>query len=344
MSTATRSIRKTFFLRSARLEQESLTFAVVVLLSVALAIASPAFLDGNNLASLQTAIAPNLIVAIGMMTLFMIGRFDLSVGAVMGISGIASAMALSAGAPVPLAFAAGIATGLAIGAFNGLMVAWLGINHLIVTLGVLYMTRGVIEVIMSGQKLAGFTSFPPGFSMLGQWGIGGLSGIFLFAVLLCVLFEGFLRLTSPGRKLLFLGGNPNAAEATGIRKRQTEFWCFVLSGGLAALAGVLVTARVGMANRYMGDGLEMQIFIACLIGGGSIAGGKGSYIGALTGVLLVTLMTNAFNLLSVPSEWQAVMIGAVLVLVVVTDGIMVLRKAGRPWRNIFGFLPARLTG
>lgn len=338
------SIRKTFFLRSARLEQETLTFAVVVLLCVALAIASPAFLDTNNLASLQTAIAPNLIVAIGMMTLFMIGRFDLSVGAVMGISGIASAMALSAGAPVALAFAAGIATGLAIGVFNGLMVAWLRINHLIVTLGVLYMTRGIIEVIMSGQKLAGYTTFPASFSVLGQWGIGGLSGFFLFATLLCILFESFLRLTVPGRKLLFLGSNPQAAEATGIRKRQTEFWCFVLSGGLAALAGVLVTARVGMANRYMGEGLEMQIFIACLIGGGSIAGGKGSYVGALTGVLLVTLMTNAFNLLSVPSEWQAVMIGAVLVLVVVTDGIMVLCKAGRPWRNIFGFWPARLTG
>jgi len=277
-----------------------------------------------------------------MMTLFMIGRFDLSVGAVMGMSGIASAMALDAGAPVIVAVAAGLALGLAIGAFNGLMVAYVGINHLIVTLGVLYMTRGVIEVVMSGQLLAGFTSFPPGFSALGQWSFGNLSGLFLFALLLCVLFEAFLRLTAPGRGLLFLGGNPRAASATGIRPARVEFWCFVLSGGLAALAGVLMTARVGMANRYMGEGLEMQIFIACLIGGGSIAGGKGSYVGALAGVLFVTLMTNAFNLLSVPSEWQAVVIGAVLVAVVVVDGILVLRKAGRPWANIVGLWPARL--
>ncbi|WP_210529733.1 ABC transporter permease [Rubellimicrobium arenae] len=339
----TDTIRKTSFLRSARLEQESLTFGVVLLLAVALSVVSPAFLDGNNLASLQTALAPNLIVALGMMTLFMIGRFDLSVGAVMGISGIASAMALEAGMPVPVAFLAGIATGLLIGAFNGLMVARLGINHLIVTLGVLYMTRGVIEVVMSGEKLAGFTSFPPAFNLLGQWEVGGLSGLFLFALLLCIGFEAFLRLTFRGRSLLFLGGNPQAAEATGIRRRSTEFWCFVLSGGLAALAGVLMTARVGMANRYMGEGLEMQIFIACLIGGGSIAGGKGSYAGALAGVLFVTLLTNAFNLLSVPSEWQAVVIGAVLVLVVVVDGIMVLRKSGRPWSSILGPFPNRLS-
>ncbi|PTE20936.1 hypothetical protein C5F48_14790 [Cereibacter changlensis JA139] len=322
------SIRKISFLRVQRLEQESLTLGVALLMAVALALLSPAFLDANNLASLQTSIAPNLIVALGMMTLFMIGRFDLSVGAVMGISGIAAAMALDAGAPMPLGIAAGLAAGLAIGAFNGFMVAYLGINHLIVTLGVLYMTRGIIEVIMVGAKLAGFTSFPASFSALGQWSFGGISAIFVFALLLCLCAELFLRLTFPGRSLLFLGGNPQAAEATGLNRRRIEFWAFVLSGGLAALAGVLMTARIGMANRYMGEGLEMQIFIACLVGGGSIGGGKGSYVGALVGVLFIALLTNAFNLLAVPSEWQAVVIGGVLVLVVTVDAILVLRKAG----------------
>lgn len=338
------SIRKISFLRVQRLEQESLTLAVALLMAVALALLSPAFLDANNLASLQTSIAPNLIVALGMMTLFMIGRFDLSVGAVMGISGIAAAMALDAGAPMPLGIAAGLAAGLAIGAFNGFMVAYLGINHLIVTLGVLYMTRGIVEVIMVGAKLAGFTSFPASFSALGQWSFGGISAIFVFALLLCLCAELFLRLTFPGRSLLFLGGNPQAAEATGLNRRRIEFWAFVLSGGLAALAGVLMTARIGMANRYMGEGLEMQIFIACLVGGGSIGGGKGSYVGALVGVLFIALLTNAFNLLAVPSEWQAVVIGGVLVLVVTVDAILVLRKAGRPWRAILGLRPAHLRG
>ena len=338
------SIRKISFLRVQRLEQESLTLGVALLMAVALALLSPAFLDANNLASLQTSIAPNLIVALGMMTLFMIGRFDLSVGAVMGISGIAAAMALDAGAPMPLGVAAGLAAGLAIGAFNGFMVAYLGINHLIVTLGVLYMTRGIIEVIMVGAKLAGFTSFPASFSAIGQWSFGGISAIFVFALFLCLCAELFLRLTFPGRSLLFLGGNPQAAEATGLNRRRIEFWAFVLSGGLAALAGVLMTARIGMANRYMGEGLEMQIFIACLVGGGSIGGGKGSYVGALVGVLFIALLTNAFNLLAVPSEWQAVVIGGVLVLVVTVDAILVLRKAGRPWRAILGLRPAHLRG
>lgn len=336
------SNRKLSFLRVQRLEQESLTLGVALLMALGLVVLSPAFLNANNLASLQTSIAPNLIVALGMMTLFMIGRFDLSVGAVMGISGIAAAMALDAGAPMLLGIAAGLAAGLAIGAFNGFMVAYLGINHLIVTLGVLYMTRGIIEVIMVGAKLAGFTNFPASFSALGQWSFGGISAMFVFALLLCLGAELFLRLTFPGRSLLFLGGNPQAAEATGLNRRSIEFWAFVLSGGLAALAGVLMTARIGMANRYMGEGLEMQIFIACLVGGGSIGGGKGSYFGALVGVLFIALLTNAFNLLAVPSEWQAVVIGGVLVLVVTVDAIMVLRKAGRPWRAILGLRPAHL--
>lgn len=336
-------IRKPSFLRRHRLEQESITLGFAVIMAVALAVVSPAFLNANNLASLQTSIAPNLIVALGMMTLFMIGRFDLSVGAVMGISGITAAIVLDSGYPMPVGILAGLATGLAIGAFNGFMVAYLRINHLIVTLGVLYMTRGVIEVIMVGAKLAGFTSFPPAFTAMGAFSFSGISGLFLFALLLCAAFEVFLRLTFPGRSLLFLGGNPHAAEATGLNRQKIEFFAFMLSGGLAALAGILMTARVGMANRYMGEGLEMQIFIACLLGGGSIAGGKGSYLGALVGVMFIALLTNAFNLLRVPSEWQAVVIGAVLVLVVVADAIMVLRKEGRPWRNIFGLRPARLS-
>lgn len=338
------AIRKTSFLRAHRLEQESLTLSVALVMAVALAVISPAFLDGNNTTSLQTSVAPNLIVSLGMMTLFMIGKFDLSVGAVMGLSGIVAAIVLDAGAPMPVGIAAGLATGLAIGALNGAMVAYLGINHLIATLGVLYMTRGVIEVIMVGAKLAGFTSFPDSFLVLGQWSIAGFSGMFLFALLLCLCFELFLRLTFSGRSLLFLGGNPQAAKGAGLNTRRIEFWVFVLSGGLAALAGVLMTARIGMANRYMGEGLEMQIFIACLVGGGSIAGGKGSYFGALVGVTLMALLTNAFNLLRVPSEWQAVVIGGVLVLVVVADATMMLRKSGRPWRSIFGLWPMRLRG
>jgi len=334
---------KTSFIRVHRLEQEILLLLATIIVTLILAVGSPAFLDENNIASLQTAVAPYLIVAVGMMSLFMIGRFDLSVGAVMGISGIAAAMAFDAGAPMPLGMAAGLAVGLAIGAFNGLAVAYWGLNHLIVTLGVLYMTRGLIEVIMVGTKLAGFTSFPVTFTAIGQATIGSLSGLFLFALVLCCCFEIFLRLTFSGRVLLFLGGNPAAALAAGINRRKVEFLAFTLSGGLAALAGMLMTARMGMANRYMGEGLEMQILIACLIGGGSIAGGKGSYLGALIGVVMIALLTNAFNLFATPAQWQAVVIGGVLMIVVIADATMVLRKDGHPWRNIFGLRRAHIT-
>jgi len=337
-------VGKISFIRVHRLEQEILLLLAVIVMVLILSMTSSAFLNDNNIVSLQTAIAPNLIVSLGMMTLFLIGRFDLSVGAVMGISGIAAAFAFEAGAPMPLGLVAGLAVGLAIGAFNGFAVAFLGLNHLIVTLGVLYMTRGIIEVIMVGTKLAGFTSFPSLFLSLGQVSFGLFSGLFLFSVVLCLCFEIFLRLTFPGRTLLFLGGNKQAALSSGINQKKIEFFAFTLSGGLAALAGMLMTARMGMANRYMGEGLEMQVLIACLIGGGSIAGGKGSYLGALIGVIMMTLLTNAFNLLSIPAQWQAVLIGSVLMLVVIVDAIMVLRKGGHPWRHIFGLRRAYIKG
>lgn len=323
-------------LKRWRLEQEAITLGVVVLLVLLLAWGSPAFLDVNNLDSLQTSMAPNMIIAVGMMVLFIVGLFDLSVGAVMGLAGIITAMVLSAGYGMAAAIACGLAVGVAIGLVNGVLIAVFGINHLIATLGVMYMTRGLIEVLLLGAPLAGFTSFPPAFSMLGNGSVAGFYGMFLFAILVVAVGEFVLRRTVFGRRLYFTGGNHDAARLIGIGTKRMQMGALVFSGFMAALAGVLVTARIGMANRYLGVGLEMNIIIACLVGGGSIAGGKGSAIGAMLGVAFISLITNAFNLFEVPSEWQSAVIGAVLVVVVAVDGILLLRKQHVSWRTILG--------
>ncbi len=328
-------------LKRWRLEQEAITFAVVLLLVILLAWGSPAFLDSNNLDSLQTSMAPNMIIAIGMMVLFIVGLFDLSVGAVMGLSGIITALVLSAGYGMGAAIACGLGVGIGIGLINGLLVAVFGINHLIATLGVMYMTRGVIEVLLLGAPLAGFTSFPLAFTMLGNGSIVGVYWMFLFALALVVVGEFVLRRTVLGRRLYFTGGNHDAARLIGIDTKRMQIGALVFSGFMAALAGVLVTARIGMANRYLGIGLEMNIIIACLVGGGSIAGGKGSAIGAMLGVAFISLITNAFNLFEVPSEWQSSVIGAVLVVVVAIDGILLLRKQRVSWQTILGWRSPR---
>jgi ribose transport system permease protein len=324
------------FLKRWRLEQEAITLAVVAALVLLLAFGAPAFLNANNLDSLQTSMAPNMIIAIGMMVLFITGLFDLSVGAVMGLSGIVTAYVLSAGYGMAAAIASGLAVGMLIGLANGMLVAIFKINHLIATLGMMYMVRGLVEVMLIGTGLGGFTEFPASFTLLGNGQVFGVYGMFIFALALVVAGEFVLRRTVLGRRLYFLGGNPEAAAMIGIKTTRLRVGAFVFSGFMAALAGVLVTARIGMANRYLGVGLEMNIIIACLVGGGSIAGGKGSLIGAMLGVGFISLMTNAFNLFEVPSEWQSSVIGLVLVIVVVIDAILLLRKQRLPWASIFG--------
>ncbi|MDT3378551.1 ABC transporter permease [Labrys neptuniae] len=323
-------------LKRWRLEQEAITLGVVAALVLLLAFGAPAFLNANNLDSLQTSLAPNMIIAIGMMVLFITGLFDLSVGAVMGLSGIVTAYALSAGFGMAGAIVCGLAVGAVIGLANGVLVAVFRINHLIATLGMMYMVRGLVEVMLIGTGLGGFTEFPAAFTLLGNGQVFGIYGMFIFALGLVIAGEFILRRTILGRRLYFLGGNPEAAGMIGINATRLRIGVFVFSGLMASLAGVLVTARIGMANRYLGVGLEMNIIIACLVGGGSIAGGKGSLIGAMLGVGFISLMTNAFNLFEVPSEWQSSVIGLVLVIVVVIDAIMLLRKQRLSWATIFG--------
>lgn len=329
--------------KQLNLEQEAITFGVVILLALALLAGSGAFLNANNLDSLQTAITPNLIVAIGMMVLFVLGLFDLSVGATMGLAGIVAAMALQHGFGLPVAALLGIGVGVSIGLANGALVAYVGINHLIVTLGVMYMTRGLIEVLLKGEGLAGFTEYPGSFLFIGNGKVGGFYLAFLAASGVALVAEFILRKTRTGRALYFTGGNPDAARLIGLPTRRIRFGAFVFSGIMSALAGLFSTAHMGMANRYLGTGLEMSIIIACLVGGGSIAGGKGSMIGAALGVIFISLLTDTFNLFGIPAEWQSAVVGSILVAVVVFDGLMILRKQRRSWRSILGLRPKIVT-
>ena len=246
------------------------------------------------------------------------------------------------GLPASIVFAAVI--GLGIGFVNGVLVSYAGINHLIVTLGVMYMTRGIIEVMLKGEGIAGFTDYPASFLSLGNARVGGFYAAFLAVLVLAFVAELVLRKTRLGRLLYFTGGNPDAAKLVGLPVKRTRLGAFMLSGLMAALAGLFSTAHMGMANRYLGSGLEMNIIIACLVGGGSIAGGKGSVLGATLGVVFISLLTDAFNLFEVPAEWQSAVVGAILVAVVVFDGVMILRKQRRSWRSILGIRPRVVVG
>jgi ribose transport system permease protein len=306
--------------------KEMLVFAFVTLITVTLLLSSQYFLDPNNLDSLQTSIAPSAIIAIGMMILLICGRFDLSVGSVMGLCGVITAIFLSLGFPVWMAILLGALSGALIGLFNGVLVEIVGINPLIVTLGTMFMGRGITEILLVGKGREGFRNFDPAFINLGTGKFLGIYYMFWVMIILVVIAQLYIMYATNGRRLYHIGGNEEASRQLGIRVKSIRIGAFVLCGALAAFAGILSTARYEMANRYMGEGMHMSTIISCLIAGGSIAGGQGSIIGALLGVIFMSLLNNSFNLLEVAPHWQNVVIGGILALVVVSEGYLSLRK------------------
>jgi len=310
-------------------KNETVSVGLAVLLLIFLVLARPNFLDSVNLDSLQTSIAPYGIMAIGMMILLVSGVFDLSVGSTMGLGGLVSAITLTLGASPAVAILTGILSGLLIGLINGLIVEIAGVNALITTIGTMYIGRGISEIVLVGRGYAGYTDFPENFNNLGRGQFLNIYYMFWILLALLVIFQLVLRYTKFGRQLFFIGGNYEASEKLGINARRIRILAFVLCGALAAFAGILVTARAGIANRYTGVGAHMDVIIACIIGGGSLIGGQGSIVGAFSGMVFMVLMSNAFNLYAIPPQWQSILVGSILLLVITVDGYVSLSKQKR---------------
>lgn len=310
-------------------KNEAFSFILAILLFLILCITSPYFLRVSNFESLQTSIAPYGIMAIGMMLLIILGAFDMSVGSVMCLGGLITAVSLDAGMSVPVAIILGILSGTIVGFINGLLVEIAKINPLITTIGTMYITRGICEITLVGKGQAGFANFPEMFLKIGAGKFLGVYYMMWIMLALVILSQYYLRNRPGGRKFYFIGGNDHASSLMGINVMKTKIQAFVLSGTFAALAGVLATARSGTANRYMGQNAHMDIIIACIIGGGSLNGGKGSIVGGIFGTVFMVLMSNSFNLFEIPPQWRNITVGAILLAVVVVDGYVILSKNKR---------------
>lgn len=302
------------------------SFLVCVFFFLLLAIGSPYFFNNQNLLSLQATIAPNALLAVGMMLLIIMGMFDLSVGSVMGVSGILCALLLTRGLPVGLAVAVSMAVGAAIGALNGILVAYAGILPLITTIGTQYIFRGCCELIMTSELAVSLTGFPESFLKFGNTQILGLYPMTWIMIFVVIGVQFLLMRSYLGRKLYFIGGNRASAIMMGYPVKLITFLAFTMSGLLCALGGVMSVARSQAASRYLGVNLQVDILIACVVGGGSLLGGKGDMIGALTGTIFLALLDNAFNLFEINSLFKSVVVGTILVVVVAIDGIMHLKR------------------
>ena len=294
------------------------TLIALLILMGALALLSDSFLSVQNFLNVGQQVAVLAIVAIGATFVIISGGIDLSVGSVLALSAaIFAALFADFGMPWPIAAIFGLLVGGALGAVNGLAIVYGRLPPFIATLAMLSIARGLALVVTGGRPISGF---PSSF----RWIAGRELPFDLpFSVLLTLLLYSVaslvLRRTIFGRSTYAIGGNEEAAHRAGIAVNRAKISIYVLAGAMAALGGLILTARLNSAQPQAGAGLELDVIAAVVIGGASLSGGTGTVFGTLIGALIMGFLRNGLNLLNVSSFWQQVAVGVVIALAVMTD-------------------------
>jgi ribose/xylose/arabinose/galactoside ABC-type transport system permease subunit len=301
-----------------RPEAPALVFLAALL--VAFSLSSDKFLSGTNLQSVVVSVAVLGIIALAVNQVVLSGEIDISTGSMMGLCAVAAgAVATSTGGLI-LPLLTGVAVGALAGAVNGLLVTVGRIPSIIVTLGMLYALRGVILLVTGGTWITGI---PSETRFLGTGSIWVIDVPVIVLLVLFVVMEGVSRHSTWGRNVFAVGGNRRAARFAGLPIDRTRFLAFVLVGVFVGIASMIYLGRAGSVQTNTGTGLELQVVAAVVIGGTSIAGGRGSTLAALTGAVIIGVILNGLILLGVPGIWQQAVLGALILLAVATD---VLRR------------------
>ncbi|MAM58056.1 MAG: L-arabinose ABC transporter permease AraH [Salinicola sp.] len=299
--------------------------AVFILLFIGLSVLVPDFLTGRNIVGLLLSVTLIGTIATTMMMVLALGEVDLSVASIVAFSGVVAAMVTSTSGSVAIGVLVGIAAGAAVGAFNGFVVARFGINSLIATLAAMEFVRGLAYITSGGDAVM---ITVPGFFDLGSASFLGLT-LPVWTMIGCFLVFGVvLNMTAFGRNTLATGGNSEAASLAGVNVRRLKIMVFALQGLVAGIAGVLLTSRMGLGDPNTSQGLELAVISACVLGGVSLSGGVASITGVLVGVLIMGCVQNAMGLLNVPTFYQYLVRGAILLLAVMFDRWKQTRRAG----------------
>jgi ribose transport system permease protein len=295
-------------------------FLILVAMVTFLSLYTDTFLTSTNIFNILRAFSWIAISAFGQCMVIITAGIELSVGSVMGLSGLASAMLLVRGVPVPLAVAGGLLTGLVIGFLNGLMITKGKLPPFIATLGSLLMARGLCYGLTGGWPVR---DLPDSFKFLGQYDIPvagvGVPLPLVFTLLLAILVSLFLMRTVWGYRIYAVGGNETAAGLSGINTHWTKIMVYSLCGFLTAIGGVLMTARLGVAAPTAGLAYELDVIAAAVVGGTSLMGGEGTILGALIGALIMGVLRNGLVLMGVSAYWLQAVQGFVIVVAIMLD-------------------------
>ena len=310
--------------------RELSVLAVLVVLVVVTASVNPRFLDPQGVRDLLLNSTIFVVMAAGQALVVITRNVDLSVGSILGMSAFSTGAVFSAfpGAPTVVVFVVGIALGALLGAVNGLIVTAVKVPALVITLGTLYVYRGILNA-WAGSTQYFIGDAPRSFATLAVKSFLGLPVIALAALVVAVLVGIVLYATRPGRDLYAIGSDPDAARLFGLRVDARVVVAFLASGALMGFAGVLYAARFNSVGADTGSGFELQVVAAVVVGGVAIFGGSGSAIGAAIGAVLLTTMTGSLAALDVSKFWQQAIVGVLIIGAILIDRLIALRAARR---------------
>jgi len=313
--------------------QRLLAFGALIVMFIVFSVASPNFLQFNNVVGILLATAVNGVLALGVTFVIISGGIDLSIGTVMTLSAVITGVLITnMDLPVPVGIVGGILTGGLAGVANGILIARFHIPPFIATLGMLNVAKG-FALVISGLKPIYFNETPE----VNQSAMGSLIGslipglaipnivLVLFGAALIASFV--LSKTILGRFTFALGSNEEAARLSGVSVVRWKIAVYTICGLFAGLAGVLIAARLNSAQPSLGQGYELDAIAAAVIGGTSLSGGEGSILGTVIGAFIISTLTNGLRILSVPQEWQIVVTGGIVILAVYLDVVRRRQRA-----------------
>jgi ribose transport system permease protein len=292
------------------------TVAGLIIMVIVFSSLSDVFLTQRNLVNILQQSSINSCIAIGMTLVIISGGIDLSVGPAAALSATLSATLLMAGYPVPLIIITALAIGLSCGFLNGVLIALAGLQPFIVTLGTLSLFRALALIYTGGNPVLGL---PNEFRQIFSSHVFGLPVPVIVVAVLAITATVLLKKTPLGEYILAVGGNEEAARVSGVPIARTKILTYMMSGGLASLAAVILMARLGAAEPTLGNLWELEAIAASAIGGASLIGGKGSIFGTILGAIVLGAMRNGLTLLNVQAFYQLLATGIIIILAMLVD-------------------------
>lgn len=301
--------------------REGALVLIILFLCVTMSFASPYFLTWGNIRAMLLSFSTEGIAVVGMTVLIIVGGIDLSVAAVMCFAMVVAGRLFLWGIDPWTSSLAGIGASSLVGAAMGLVVTRIGLNFFITSLAFLGIVRGASFIVTGGTPLSLFT-LPKEFTFIGQGDLFGIPVVILVFFAVVLVADVLLRNATVFRKVFYTGSNERAAIYSGIRVDRVKLGATVLCSTLAGLAGIIFMSKFGAATPTFGVGMELNIIAAAVIGGASLNGGKGSVLGAIMGIALLSMVTSSMILLDVSIFWQDTIKGVILLAAVSLDHFM----------------------